>query len=86
VTLKRDPAYMKDRLTAPIICDRDANGYRFDNATTDGPIYELPGLWFIHLVKCLIGTSLKRSQISPISALLPSGHNNHLSTLAVASS
>lgn len=45
-TLKRDLDYMRDRLHAPIIWDRDANGYRFDNAPTAGPTYELPGLWF----------------------------------------
>jgi predicted DNA-binding transcriptional regulator YafY len=45
-TLKRDLEYMKDRLNAPIIWDRDANGYRFDNAPTAGPSYALPGLWF----------------------------------------
>lgn len=45
-TFKRDLEYMKDRLNAPIVWDRDANGYRFDYAPTTGPRYELPGLWF----------------------------------------
>lgn len=44
-TLKRDLAYMRDRLHAPIDYDRDANGYRFGKPRT-GPRYELPGLWF----------------------------------------
>ena len=46
-TLKRDIAYLRDRLNAPIVHDRDAGGYRFDHATTRaGAQYELPGLWF----------------------------------------
>ena len=46
-TLKRDLAYMKDRLHAPIIFDREQGGYRFDSAAKRiGPQYELPGLWF----------------------------------------
>lgn len=30
-TLKRDLAYLKDRLHAPIIFDRELGGYRFEN-------------------------------------------------------
>jgi len=46
-TLKRDLAYMRDRLNAPIVFDRDLNGYRFDGAAPQiGGQYELPGLWF----------------------------------------
>lgn len=46
-TLKRDLAYMKDRLNAPIVFDRIAGGYRFDHETKQiGGQYELPGLWF----------------------------------------
>jgi predicted DNA-binding transcriptional regulator YafY len=45
-TFKRDIEYMRDRLNAPIVWDRDTNGYRFDNAATTGITYELPGLWF----------------------------------------
>ena len=46
-TLKRDLLYMKDRLHAPIIFDRDLGGYRFEKeAPRIGPQYELPGLWF----------------------------------------
>ena len=44
-TLKRDIAYMRDRLNAPIIFDRELNGYRLDN-TPGNKQYELPGLWF----------------------------------------
>ena len=46
-TLKRDLAFMRDRLNAPIIFDRELGGYRFDKASQlPGLQYELPGLWF----------------------------------------
>jgi predicted DNA-binding transcriptional regulator YafY len=46
-TLKRDLAYMKDRLHAPILFDRELGGYRFESTQRRiGPQYELPGLWF----------------------------------------
>ena len=46
-TFKRDLEYMRDRLNAPIVWDRDAGAYRFDADTAaKGPKYELPGLWF----------------------------------------
>jgi predicted DNA-binding transcriptional regulator YafY len=43
-TLKRDIAYMRDRLNVPIIFDRELNGYRLDK--TEDAQHELPGLWF----------------------------------------
>jgi predicted DNA-binding transcriptional regulator YafY len=43
--LKRDLAYMRERLNAPIEFDRDAKGYKFGRPLA-GPRYELPGLWF----------------------------------------
>lgn len=45
-TFKRDMEYMRDRLHAPIVWDRDAGGYHFENTQATGPAYELPGLWF----------------------------------------
>lgn len=46
-TLNRDLAYLRDRLNAPIVLDRNAGGYRFDtNTKRVGAQYELPGLWF----------------------------------------
>ena len=45
-TLKRDLAYMRDRLNAPIVFDRDRGGYCFAKGKLSGPQYELPGLWF----------------------------------------
>ena len=44
-TLKRDLAFMRERLNAPIVFDRDAGGYRFDKPGI-GPRFQLPGLWF----------------------------------------
>jgi len=44
-TLNRDLKHLRDRLHAPIVFDRDANGYRFDKPGV-GPRYQLPGLWF----------------------------------------
>lgn len=45
-TFKRDLEYLRDRLNAPIVWDRNAGGYRFATTQPDGPAYELPGLWF----------------------------------------
>lgn len=44
-TLKRDIAYMRERLNAPILFDRDRGGYCFAPSSL-GPQYGLPGLWF----------------------------------------
>lgn len=44
-TLKRDLAYMRDRLNAPIVYDREVGGYRLEKQGP-GTQYELPGLWF----------------------------------------
>ncbi len=46
-TLKRDLQYLRDRLSAPIVYDASANGYRFADASAPGAArQELPGLWF----------------------------------------
>ena len=42
-TLTRLIADLRDKLGAPIVCDPDRGGYRYD--TTDGR-HALPGLWF----------------------------------------
>ncbi len=81
-TLKRDLAYMKDRLHAPIIFDRELGGYRFETAKKSvGPQYELPGLWFSaeeihalltmqHLLSNLDTGGLLGPQIQPLLARL----------------
>jgi predicted DNA-binding transcriptional regulator YafY len=45
-TVKRDLQYLRDRLHAPIVYDRDSNGYHFAAPGRDAPRFELPGLWF----------------------------------------
>lgn len=42
-TLKRDLAYMRYSMDAPLLYDRPRNGYYYD---PDAPEFELPGLWF----------------------------------------
>lgn len=91
-TFKRDMEYLRDRLNAPIVWDRDAGGYRFETANVAGPAYELPGLWFsaseIHALLAAqqlladIEPGLLAAQIKPLqarlTALLDSG--NHAAT------
>lgn len=43
-TVKRIIEDMRLYLNAPIVYDRDYNGYRYD--ASEGAMYELPGLWF----------------------------------------
>jgi predicted DNA-binding transcriptional regulator YafY len=45
-TLKRDIAFLRERLNVPLIFDPDGGGYRIDpSAHRLGTQYELPGLW-----------------------------------------
>jgi predicted DNA-binding transcriptional regulator YafY len=81
-TLKRDLAYMRDRLNAPLIFDRNLGGYRFETTGKRiGPQYELPGLWFTaeeihalltmqHLLSNLDTGGLLGPQIQPLLARL----------------
>ncbi len=77
-TLKRDLAYMRDRLNAPIVYDKELNGYRFE-ANTDS--YSLPGLWFSpeeiyalltmqHLLSNLDSEGLLSNHIKPLQSRL----------------
>jgi len=45
-TIKRDLEYLRNRLNAPIVWDREQGGYRFSEAEQTVGQYELPGLWF----------------------------------------
>ncbi len=45
-TFKRDLEYLRDRMRAPIVYDRDEEAYRFDAGVADRELWELPGLWF----------------------------------------
>lgn len=80
-TLKRDLEYLRNRLNAPIIWDRDTGGYRFENNERVGGQYELPGLWFTaeeihalltmqHLLANLDAGGLLGPHIQPLTARL----------------
>ena len=45
-TFKRDLEYMRERMDAPIVWDREAGGYRFDQSDPAASEWELPGVWF----------------------------------------
>jgi len=45
-TFKRDLEYLRDRLNAPIVWERDLGGYRYEQGNSDGPTFALPGIWF----------------------------------------
>jgi predicted DNA-binding transcriptional regulator YafY len=71
-TLKRDLEYMRSRLGAPIIWNREAGGYSY---AADQPEFTIPGLWFsadeihallliIHIVD-QIQPSFLRDQVRP---------------------
>jgi predicted DNA-binding transcriptional regulator YafY len=45
-TFKRDLEYLRDRMRAPIVYDRDQQAYGFDPAIADSQLWQLPGLWF----------------------------------------
>lgn len=45
-TLKRDIVYLRDRMRAPIVYDREVGGYRLDRASGKPDRVEFPGLWF----------------------------------------
>lgn len=45
-TFKRDLGYLRDRLGAPIIWDRNCRGYRYQPLSALDHAYQLPGLWF----------------------------------------
>jgi predicted DNA-binding transcriptional regulator YafY len=89
-TFKRDMEYLRERLHAPIIWDREAGGYRFENIPVTGPAYELPGLWFsagelyallaAHKLLSDIEPGILSSHVAPLQARLAalleaSGHS-----------
>ena len=46
-TLKRDLMHLRDRMNAPVIFDRELQGWRLDRLQPPvGAQFELPGLWF----------------------------------------
>jgi predicted DNA-binding transcriptional regulator YafY len=83
-TFKRDLEHMRDRLNAPVVWDRDLNGYRFaDEQKGSAPRYQLPGLWFNqeeatalvtmqHLLSSLDQGALLGPHIEPLMARIDS--------------
>jgi predicted DNA-binding transcriptional regulator YafY len=84
-TIKRDLEYLRNRLNAPIVWDRQARGYRFGSPEQAGlgagERYELPGLWFSseeilalltmqHLLANLDRGGLLGAQVEPLQARL----------------
>jgi predicted DNA-binding transcriptional regulator YafY len=45
-TFKRDLEYLRDRMHAPIVFDREEEAYSFDPKVADSELWQLPGLWF----------------------------------------
>ncbi len=78
-TFKRDIEYMRERLNAPIIWDRELRGYRYDRQGEDAA-QSLPGLWFnaseayaLLMMQCLLSDmqpGLLKSHIEPLKARL----------------
>ena len=81
-TLKRDLAYLRDRMGMPLVFDRDRRGWRLDQAHAGAGIqYELPGLWLTaeeihalltmqHLLSQIDAGGLMGRQIEPLSRRL----------------
>jgi predicted DNA-binding transcriptional regulator YafY len=45
-TFKRDLEYLRDRMSMPVVYDRDQNAYRLDENAPQAHLFQLPGLWF----------------------------------------
>lgn len=78
-TFKRDIEYMRERLNAPIVWDRSARGYRYEQAN-DNDSHALPGIWFnaqeayaLLMMQAMLSDlqpTLLKSQIEPLKARL----------------
>jgi len=79
-TFKRDIEYLRSRLHAPIVWDRDASGYRYEAGQKYAPQFQLPGLWLNpreaqalltmeHLLESL-EPSLLGARVGPLKARL----------------
>ena len=81
-TFKRDLEYLRDRLGAPVIWDRERRGYRFDLSDDQAETFELPGLWFnsreihalltMHQLIDALQPSLLTPHIEPLKARIES--------------
>jgi predicted DNA-binding transcriptional regulator YafY len=78
-TFKRDIEYMRDRLNSPIVWDREARGYRYEQGR-EGDTHNLPGLWFnaqeayaLLMMQAMLSDlqpTLLKTQIEPLKARL----------------
>ena len=83
-TVKRDIAYLRHRMNAPIVFDRDRRGWHLDRSQPSvGTQYELPGLWLSaeeihalltmqHLLSQLDAGGLLGRHIAPLTQRLTS--------------
>ena len=71
-TFKRDLEYLRDRLAAPIVWDRERRGYCYEKVE-DGEQFQLPGLWFnTSEIQALLSMDALLENLQPgvLSALL----------------
>jgi proteasome accessory factor C len=71
---------MRNYLNAPIVYDREHDGYHYDRSAPEGSMYELPGLWFnaseLHALLTMrellqrVQPGLFEEQLSPIARQL----------------
>jgi predicted DNA-binding transcriptional regulator YafY len=65
-TFKRDLEYMRDRLAAPIVWDRERSGYCYDYSEPGSEAYQLPGLWFnISEIQALLSMDALLANLQP---------------------
>jgi predicted DNA-binding transcriptional regulator YafY len=73
-TIIRDLTYLKDRLRAPIVWDRDLRGYRLDGPSTLPAIYlnsaEIHALLVLHQLVTRIQPSFLDEQVRPLRDLI----------------
>ncbi len=75
-TIKRDIEYMRDRLNAPLVYDRDREGYRYEKGIAGAERFDLPGVWFspteihalmvVHALLGNIGPGLLDGTVKPV--------------------
>jgi predicted DNA-binding transcriptional regulator YafY len=79
-TFKRDIEYLRDRYGAPLVWDRERNGYRYDLTQPGAERFELPGFWLsaseIHALLAMqalladLDEGLLADQVKPLMARL----------------
>lgn len=80
-TFRRDLEYLRDRLGAPIVWDRESDGYRLESDGKEDAANSLPGLWLsdrevlallsmMQLLSSFEPTSILGNQIDPLKKRL----------------